>query len=267
MMSSLFIKFGQREAESGIKGSDIQECGIWNDSVTPQNFQNILGTQPQEYFLDQKHLCVYTDKSLAEICSCLASAPSHPSQNQLANCSPDVLTLTQRCPFADRQQQMNLFHPWHFQSMFPEWLTGLLAVQWVPLPYLTQRRCSTAKENKCEWDSWEFTRERKLNSFSPFFINESQSRRQLPFKGEGINYRVSWVYLPTLTHTTILRIKVIKEWHGCNCLKMWILSLIPKKLALHQCGRICVLALIFSAAGKILIYVLLGLTSVWYFKS
>lgn len=127
MMSSLFIKFGQRGTESGIKGSNIQECGIWNDSVTPQNFQSILGTQPQEYFLDQKHLCVYTDKSLAEICSCLASAPSHPSQSQPANCSPDVLTLTQRCPLcwetAANEPLPSVAYPEHASRMI-DWVAG-----------------------------------------------------------------------------------------------------------------------------------------------
>lgn len=159
--------------------------------------------------------------------------------------------------FAERLQQMNLFHPWHFQSKFPEWLTGLLAVQLVPLPYLTQRRCSVAKENKCEPGSESLPGRKSWIPSLLFFINESQSRWQLSFKGEGINYRES---LGVFTHIMILRVNVPKEWHGWSCLKSVNLSHIPNNPALHQCGRIPVIALICSTAGKILIYVLLGPT-------
>ena len=80
-----------------------------------------------------------------------------------------------------------------------------------------------------------------------------------------MNYRVSWVCLSTLTHTMILGVKVIEEWQEMKLFKMWILSPIPQKLARQQRGRICLLALILITAGKIRTYMLLGLTSGWFF--
>lgn len=156
-----------------VRNKGVRHPGMWHlewfrvSSKLPQSSRDIA----PGIFLDQKHLCVHTYKSLAERCSCLASAPSHSSQSQPANCSPDVLTLTQRCPLcweaAANEPLPSLAFPERVSGMIDRAAGCCVSPTTIPNP----EKMLLCKRKQMRMGLWEFTKERKLDSFPHFFFH------------------------------------------------------------------------------------------------